>query len=49
MGNAEGSFIVDSYPVSVEAADVLLIFITVVVVGWMAIWFPVRYLSRNLL
>lgn len=49
MGNAEGSFIVDSYPVSVEAADVLLIFITVLVVGWMAIWFPVRYLSRNLL
>lgn len=49
MGNAEGCFIVDSYPVSVEAADVLLIFITVLVVGWMAIWFPVRYLSRNLL
>lgn len=49
MGNAEGSFIVESYPVSVQATDVLLIFVTVLIIGWLAIWYPVRYLSRNLL
>lgn len=49
LGDAEGSFIVDSYPVSVHYTDVLLIFITVVTVGWIAVWYPVRYLSKRLL
>ena len=49
LGDAEGSFIVDSYPVSVHYTDVLLIFITVVTVGWLAVWYPVRYLSKRLL
>ncbi|MBO7498136.1 MAG: ABC transporter permease [Bacteroidaceae bacterium] len=49
MGSVEGSFIVESYPVSVHLWDIVLIFLTVLVVGWAAIWYPVRYLSRNLL
>lgn len=49
LGDAEGSFIVDSYPVSVHYTDVLLIFITVVTIGWLAVWYPVRYLSKRLL
>jgi lipoprotein-releasing system permease protein len=49
LGDSEGSFIVDSYPVSVHYIDVLLIFITVVTVGWLAVWYPVRYLSKRLL
>lgn len=49
MGDAEGSFIVDAYPVSVNALDLVIIFVTVLVVGWLAVWYPVRYLSKNLL
>lgn len=49
LGDSEGSFIVDSYPVSVHYIDVLLIFFTVVTVGWLAVWYPVRYLSKRLL
>ncbi len=49
LGNAEGSFIVDSYPVSVHYTDVAIIFVTVIAVGWLAVWYPVRYLSKRLL
>ena len=49
MGGSEGTFVVDAYPVSVHYGDVALVFATVVVVGWLAVWYPVRYLSRRLL
>lgn len=49
MGESEGSFIVEAYPVSVHPWDLALIFITVLLVGWAAVWYPVRYLSKNLL
>lgn len=48
-GTGEGSFIIDAYPVSVHLQDVLLVFITVWVVGFLSVWYPVRYLSRRLL
>lgn len=48
LGNS-GSFIVDAYPVSVHAWDVVLVFATVLVVGFISVWYPVRYLSRRLL
>ena len=46
---AAGSFIVDAYPVSVHWEDVVLIFFTVLAVGFLSVWYPVRYLSRRLL
>lgn len=46
---AAGSFIVDAYPVSVHWEDVALIFFTVLAVGFLSVWYPVRYLSRRLL
>ena len=49
LGNSEGSFVIDAYPVSVHPWDVVLIFITVVVVGFLSVWYPVRYLSKRLL
>lgn len=48
MGDG-GNYIVDSYPVSVHYTDVALVFVTVLVVGWIAVWYPVRYMSRRLL
>lgn len=49
LGQSSGHFVVDSYPVSVHAADVILIFFTVIVVSMIAIWYPVKYLSRRFL
>lgn len=46
---ASGSFIVDAYPVSVHWQDVGLVFVTVLAVGFLSVWYPVRYLSRRLL
>lgn len=49
LGTADGQFIVDAYPVSVHYLDVLIVFVTVVLVGWVAVWYPVRYFSKRLL
>lgn len=49
LGRSKGSFVVDAYPVSVRALDVAGVFVTVVLVGFAAVWYPVRYLSRRLL
>ena len=49
LGSTAGTFIVDAYPVSVHATDVILIFFTVLAVGFLAVWYPVRYFSQRLL
>ena len=48
-GASAGSFVVDAYPVSVQMSDILLILITVFVIGWLSVLYPVRYLSRRIL
>jgi lipoprotein-releasing system permease protein len=51
LGTADtaGSFVVDAYPVSVHAADVAVVFVTVAVVGILAVYYPVKLLTRRLL
>lgn len=49
LGGGNGSFVVDAYPVSVHLTDVLLVFVTVIAVGFLSVWYPVKYLSRRLL
>ena len=49
LGGTSGSFVVNAYPVSVHPTDILLVFVTVVVVSFLAVWYPVRYFSRRLL
>ena len=49
MGDSDGTFVVNAYPVSVHYSDVLFIFITVILIGWLSVWYPVRSLSRRLL
>ena len=46
---SSGSFVVDAYPVSVHATDIILVFLTVITVGFLSVWYPVRYLSKRLL
>lgn len=42
LGQSSGTFIVEAYPVSVHPEDIVLIFITVIAVGWIAVWYPVK-------
>ena len=49
LGQSQGSFIVDAYPVSVHPWDVVVVFVTVLVVSFLSAWYPVRYFSRRLL
>ena len=48
LGNQAGNFVVNAYPISVHPEDILLIFLTVILVGWLSVWYPVRYMSRKL-
>ncbi|MEG1838116.1 MAG: FtsX-like permease family protein [Bacteroidaceae bacterium] len=49
LGEGSGSFVVDAYPVSVHWQDVILVLLTVLSVGFLSVWYPVRYLSKRLL
>ena len=49
LGSTSGSFIVDAYPVSVHPWDIVLVFFTVLVVSFLAVWYPVHYFSRRLI
>ena len=49
LGSSEGSFVVDAYPVSVHPWDIVLILFTVMAVGFLSVWYPVRYFSKRLL
>lgn len=49
MGDSAGSFIVDAYPLSVHYSDVTIVFFTVIIVGFLSVYYPVRYLTRRLL
>ncbi len=49
LGSSSGSFVINAYPVSVHPEDIILIFVTVLVVGFLAVWYPVRYFAKRLL
>jgi len=40
-----GSFIIDAYPMTIIPLDILLIFCSVVLIGFLAAWFPVKHIS----
>ena len=42
-----GSFVVDAYPVNIQLTDVLIIIIAVLIVGYFAAWYPIRYVTRR--
>lgn len=47
LGQADGAFIIDAYPVRVEAFDILTVLATVLGIGFLAAWYPVRYMSKK--
>ena len=40
----QGGFIIDAYPVNLQFGDILVVLITVIVIGTLASWYPVRLL-----
>ena len=46
-GNAS-SFIIDAYPMKIIATDVILVVISVSLIGFLAAWYPVRFISEKL-
>ncbi|MEN8201257.1 MAG: FtsX-like permease family protein [Bacteroidota bacterium] len=44
-----GTFVIDAYPVQIEAPDILLVWLTVLVIGWLAARYPVKMISRKYL
>ena len=49
LGQSEGSFVVNAYPVSVHPWDIVIVFLTVMAVSFLAAWYPVHHFSRRLL
>jgi len=49
LGTTACSVIVDAYPVSGRSEDILVIFVTVIAVGFLSVRYPVRYLGKRLL
>ena len=45
--SGSGSFIIDAYPVVYQFTDVIRVFFTVVGIGFLAAWLPVRYITRR--
>jgi lipoprotein-releasing system permease protein len=44
-----GSFVIDAYPITIIPLDILLIFCSVLMIGFMAAWFPVKHISGKFL
>lgn len=41
-------YVVDAYPVVTNLNDALIIFATVLVLGFLAVWYPVKYISKSI-
>lgn len=41
------NYVIEAYPVQVQASDVLLILCTVLLLGFLAAWYPTRYIQKN--
>lgn len=48
LGSTPGAFVIDAYPVSVQVWDIVLIFITVNIIGFLAVIYPVNNLRKRL-
>jgi lipoprotein-releasing system permease protein len=44
-----GTFIIDAYPVLIKPVDIVITGIAVIVIGFLAAWFPIRFVTGKLL
>jgi len=47
--SGSGSFVLDAYPVQMIPVDFLMVLLTVIGIGYLAAWYPVRYITRKFL
>lgn len=47
LGGGSGDFIIDAYPVKMIFSDFVYVFLTVLLIGLLATWYPVRFLTRK--
>lgn len=47
--SGSGTFIIDAYPVDLQAGDVLLVWCTVLIIGFLTALYPVKQISRRYL
>lgn len=47
LGQQAGAFIIDAYPVEIVWSDIVIIFVTVVTIGFISSWYPVHSLSKK--
>lgn len=47
--SGSGTFIIDAYPVDLQIGDVLLVWLTVLLIGFLAAMYPVRVISKKYL
>ncbi len=48
LSGKASSFIVDAYPMKIISSDVLLVLVSVSLIGFLAAWYPVRFISEKL-
>ena len=48
LGSTPETFIIDAYPVSVQVLDIVLVFVTVSVVSFLAVLYPINSLRKRL-
>ncbi len=44
-----GSFLITGYPVQIIFSDILLVFLAVLVIGFFASWYPIKFISHKYL
>ena len=49
LGEGDGAFVINSYPVIMQWADFVYIFFTVIFIGFVAAWIPSRQISKKYL
>jgi ABC-type lipoprotein release transport system permease subunit len=47
--NQSGSFIIDAYPVAMKTLDFVAVFLTVMLIGLFAAWYPVQHITKKYL
>ncbi|RIJ48637.1 ABC transporter permease [Maribellus luteus] len=47
LPGANGSFVISAYPVSIMLSDVILAFLAVLSIGFLASWYPVKFMSQK--
>lgn len=46
---SSGSFVISAYPVKIEMLDIALVFVAILLIGFLASWYPVKFISHKYL